>query len=74
MNRSVLDTSVIVKSIFKPPKTQSSGIYKRDSSSLLKILAYRYVEQNQPFSIIPSTISLASLFVITPPSSKEKIR
>ena len=44
------------------------------SSSLFKILAYRYVEQNHPFSIIPSTISLASLFVITPPSSKEKIR
>ena len=44
------------------------------SSSLFKILAYRYVEQNHPISIIPSTISLASLFVITPPSSKEKIR
>jgi len=42
------------------------------SSSLFKILAYRYIEQNHPFSIIPSTISLASLFVITPPSSKEK--
>ena len=44
------------------------------SSILFKILAYRYVEQNHPFSIIPSTISLASFFVITSPSSKEKIR
>ena len=30
MDRGVLDTSVIVKSIFKPPKSLSSEIYKRE--------------------------------------------
>ena len=30
MDRSVLDTSVIIKSIFKPPKSLSSKIYKRE--------------------------------------------
>ena len=29
MDRSVLDTSVIIKSIFKPPRTLSSKNYKR---------------------------------------------
>jgi predicted nucleic acid-binding protein len=30
MNRGILDTLVIVKSIFKPPKSLSSEIYKRE--------------------------------------------
>jgi len=30
MNRGVLDTSVIIKSIFKPPKSLSGEIYKRE--------------------------------------------
>jgi len=30
MSRGVLDTSVIVKSIFKPPKSLSDEIYKRE--------------------------------------------
>jgi len=33
MDRAVLDTSVIVKSIFKPPKTLSSEIYKRETET-----------------------------------------
>jgi len=33
MDRGVLDTSVIVKSIFKPPKTLSSEIYKRETET-----------------------------------------
>ena len=30
MNKTVLDTSVIIKSIFKPPKSLSDEIYKRE--------------------------------------------
>lgn len=33
MNRAVLDTSVIVKSTFKPPKSLSSKIYKRETET-----------------------------------------
>jgi len=33
MDRGVLDTSVIVKSIFKPPKSLSREIYKRESET-----------------------------------------
>ncbi len=38
MDRGVLDTSVIVKSIFKPPKTLSSEIYKRELRNFKRLI------------------------------------